>query len=389
MTGTVKTKNKYQQDTGPVDLRIGKVVGKRWQIIAKLGEGGCGSVYKVRDIRTMAKAALKAESNFIAGGSVLKLEVQILKRLQGRRYVAQLLRSAKKALYSYMVMTLFGHSLNSLLKRCNHCSTSTQIRVGVNILYGIKQLHEVGFVHRDIKPANLAVGRRGKEVRIIHILDFGLAREFILNNSAGFVEIRPPRSRALFRGTIHYCSTNTHARKEQGRADDLWSMLYVLAEMKGPLPWDKVRGDDQIGNVKRATSDSDLFHHSPEELIDASPHVRSLDYFSRPDYHFIYRKLAEVMSKRNYKQVFIVHLFSDPFDWEKENPPHQQNIRHKSKPKSRPSTESRSTESKKATSIGDTQQKAFRCATPRSQGTTDSEEDLFQEADFEKNELGF
>ncbi|VDM42001.1 unnamed protein product [Toxocara canis] len=374
LSGDADHASRDQQDTGPVDLRIGKVVGKRWQIIAKLGEGGCGSVYKVRDIRTMAK---------------------ILKRLQGRRYVAQLLRSAKKALYSYMVMTLFGHSLNSLLKRCHHCSTSTQIRVGVNILYGIKQLHEVGFVHRDIKPANLAVGRRGKEVRIIHILDFGLAREFILNNSAGFVEIRPPRSRALFRGTIHYCSTNTHARKEQGRADDLWSMLYVLAEMKGPLPWDKVRGDDQIGNVKRATSDSDLFHHSPEELIDANvlfqiaAHVRSLDYFSRPDYHFIYRKLAEVMSKRNYKQVFIVHLFSDPFDWEKENPPHQQNIRHKSKPKSRPSTESRSTESKKATSIGDTQQKAFRCATPRSQGTTDSEEDLFQEADFEKNELGF
>uniref|UniRef100_A0A914R119 Protein kinase domain-containing protein n=1 Tax=Parascaris equorum TaxID=6256 RepID=A0A914R119_PAREQ len=101
-------------------------------------------------------------------------------------------------------MTLYGHSLNFLLRRCRCCSTSTQVRVGINILYGIKQLHEVGFVHRDIKPANLAVGRR----------------------------------------TVHYCSTNTHARKEQGRADDLWSMLYVLAEMKGPLPWDRIRCAD-------------------------------------------------------------------------------------------------------------------------------------------------
>uniref|UniRef100_A0A914ZJJ9 Protein kinase domain-containing protein n=2 Tax=Parascaris univalens TaxID=6257 RepID=A0A914ZJJ9_PARUN len=369
-------------DAGPIDLRIGKIVGKRWQIIEKLGEGGCGSVYKVQDIHTMAKAALKAESNCIAGGSVLKLEVQILKRLQGRRYVAQLLQSAKRTLYSYVVMTLYGHSLNFLLRRCRCCSTSTQVRVGINILYGIKQLHEVGFVHRDIKPANLAVGRRGKEVHVIHILDFGLAREFILNNSAGNVEIRPPRSRALFRGTVHYCSTNTHARKEQGRADDLWSMLYVLAEMKGPLPWDRIRGDEQIGRVKSETSDAELFQGSPEELIDIAAHVRTLGYLSRPDYHFIYRKLADVMCKGRYK-------FSDPFDWEEDKFTHRKNSRIKSRVRSRASNENRSAELKNPTSKEDATNGILADLTPQSDRSTDSEEDLFQEADFKKNELGF
>ncbi|VBB29779.1 unnamed protein product [Acanthocheilonema viteae] len=61
---------------GPQDLEKGLIVGKRWRIIDKLGEGGCGAVYKVEDIQTFAKAALKAESNFVQGGSVLKLEVQ-------------------------------------------------------------------------------------------------------------------------------------------------------------------------------------------------------------------------------------------------------------------------------------------------------------------------
>lgn len=88
---------------GPQHLEKGLIVGKRWRIIDKLGEGGCGAVYKVEDIQTFAKvsdwyvarrlvwkkrkerriwkifqAALKAESNFVEGGSVLKLEVQVL-----------------------------------------------------------------------------------------------------------------------------------------------------------------------------------------------------------------------------------------------------------------------------------------------------------------------
>ncbi|KHN84051.1 Putative serine/threonine-protein kinase K06H7.1 [Toxocara canis] len=230
-------------EDGPVELEIGKICGKRWKIIDKLGEGGCGSVYKVQDIHTMAKAALKAESNFVAGGSVLKLEVEILKRLDGRRYVAQLLQAAKKAEYSYMVMTLFGQSLNTLLRRIHECSVSTQVRVGINILYGLKQLHEVGYVHRDIKPANLAIGRRGQETRIIHMLDFGLAREYVIR-SDGTVKMRIPRTGTLFRGTTRYCSANAHTRSEQGRPDDLWSMVYVLAEMRGPLPWDRVRYSD-------------------------------------------------------------------------------------------------------------------------------------------------
>lgn len=42
---------------GPQHLEKGLIVGKRWRIIDKLGEGGCGSVYKVEDIQTFAKVS--------------------------------------------------------------------------------------------------------------------------------------------------------------------------------------------------------------------------------------------------------------------------------------------------------------------------------------------
>jgi len=299
----------FNEEAGPVDLPLGKTVGRRWKVIDKLGEGGCGAVYLVEDTKNKSRAAMKAESNFVAGGSVLKLEVQVLKRMVGRKFVAQLISSGKKERYSYMVMTLFGASLSRLFKQCKReFSVSTQVRLGMQILYGLKQLHEVGYIHRDIKPANLAVGRKGPEARMVHLLDFGLAREYVLRNE-GKVEIRRPRENTLFRGTTKYCSANTHSRSEQGRPDDLWSMMYVLAEMRGALPWDHLREKKEIGKIKNLTSDEALLARSPPEMLLIAEHLRSLDYYKRPDYQLIFDILVQIMNKYNIQ-------YSDPFDWE-------------------------------------------------------------------------
>jgi predicted Ser/Thr protein kinase len=88
---------------GLVELPPGKIFRKRYRVIGRIGEGGCGVVFLVEDIVNRTKAALKAESRFVIGGSVLKLEVQVLKRLQGRKFVPQLISSGKKQNYSYMV----------------------------------------------------------------------------------------------------------------------------------------------------------------------------------------------------------------------------------------------------------------------------------------------
>ncbi|XGW17041.1 hypothetical protein V3C99_002010 [Haemonchus contortus] len=300
-------------DAGPVQLPKGKIVGQRWRIIKKLGEGGCGSVYKVQDIKNHnAEAALKAESNFVAGGTVLKLEVQILNRLKGRPHVPQLIHSGKKETYCYMVMTLLGDTLSTLQRRTGRISSvSTQTRVGINVLFGVKQIHDVGFVHRDLKPANVAVGQvNTPEYRFLHILDFGLAREFIVRGEDKKLQMRRPRPRALFRGTTRYCSVNTHDKGEQGRVDDLWSVLYMLAEMRGRLPWANLRDKKDICESKRSTTHERLLGNSPVHLVKFARHLDTLNYYSHPNYAYIFNQFMEIMKAGKFNR------FTDPFDWE-------------------------------------------------------------------------
>ncbi|VDL68793.1 unnamed protein product, partial [Nippostrongylus brasiliensis] len=184
------------------------------------------------------KAALKAEYNR-ANREVLKIEALILRRLEGRPFFPQILQSGRKTLYSYIVMTLLevSNDLIALRNKCNElllfrkvgkvCTISTQIRLGINMLYGLKQLHDIGFIHRDLKPANMALGLRGTPAqRFIHYFDFGLSREYIILDTDGRRKMRRPRAKAHFRGTVRYCSANALERGEQGRPDDLWALIY-------------------------------------------------------------------------------------------------------------------------------------------------------------------
>ncbi|KAI6203690.1 hypothetical protein M3Y94_00585600 [Aphelenchoides besseyi] len=297
-------------DEGPVDLPVGKIVSKRWMILKKIGEGGCGSVYIVQDRETKKKYALKAESNFTTAGAVLKLEVEILRRLGGKRKnFGQLIHAGKRVNYSYMVMTLFGPSLSKLLHRLKRpCSISTQTRIGIQLLHCIKTLHELGYIHRDVKPSNLAIGRHGSATRVIFMLDFGLAREFVRREN-GRVLMRRPRAETLFRGTTRYCSINTHNHNDQSRVDDLWSMMYVLIELRGALPWQNFKDKKEVLRIKSTTSDAQLLFNSPVKLLNIINHLRTLNYFTRPNYFFIYRCLLDIMNDGNFK-------WTAPYDWE-------------------------------------------------------------------------
>ncbi|XP_072193504.1 tau-tubulin kinase 2 isoform X2 [Excalfactoria chinensis] len=292
----------------PDILTVGILVKERWKVLRKIGGGGFGEIYDALDLLTRENVALKVESAQ-QPKQVLKMEVAVLKKLQGKDHVCRFIGCGRNDRFNYVVMQLQGRNLADLRRSQSRgtFTISTTLRLGRQILESIESIHSVGFLHRDIKPSNFAMGRFPSTCRKCYMLDFGLARQF--TNSCG--DVRPPRAVAGFRGTVRYASINAHRNREMGRHDDLWSLFYMLVEfVVGQLPWRKIKDKEQVGSIKERYEHRLMLKHLPQEFNTFLDHISNLDYFTKPDYQLLMSVFDNSM------KTFGV-IESDPFDWEK------------------------------------------------------------------------
>lgn len=302
-------------------LQPGHVVKERWKVQKKIGGGGFGEIYEVVDLTSNELVALKVESSR-QPKQVLKMEVAVLKKLQGHEHVCRFIGCGRNDRFNYVVMQLQGKNLAELRRAQPRgaFSLSTTLRLGLQILKAIESIHEVGFLHRDIKPSNFSMGRLPTNCRTVYMLDFGLARQYTTANG----EVRTPRTAAGFRGTVRYASLNAHKNKEMGRHDDLWSLFYMLVEfVNGQLPWRKIKDKEQVGLMKEKYDHRLLLKHLPSDLKQFLEHIQSLQYADKPDYEMLASILDRCLKRRGVKDT-------DAFDWEKSTLI-QENVHHNPK----------------------------------------------------------
>ncbi|XP_072381782.1 tau-tubulin kinase homolog Asator isoform X2 [Diabrotica undecimpunctata] len=289
-------------------LQPGHVVKERWKVVKKIGGGGFGEIYEGLDLITREQVALKVESAR-QPKQVLKMEVAVLKKLQGKEHICRFIGCGRNDRFNYVVMQLQGRNLAELRRAQPRAafSLSTTLRLGLQILKAIESIHSVGFLHRDIKPSNFSMGRLPYNCRKVYMLDFGLARQY--TTATG--EVRAPRAAAGFRGTVRYASINAHKNREMGRHDDLWSLFYMLVEfVNGQLPWRKVKDKEQVGLMKEKYDHRLLLKHLPSDLKQFLDHIQSLEYADKPDYQMLISLFERCMKRRGVKET-------DPYDWEK------------------------------------------------------------------------
>ncbi|CAD6195525.1 unnamed protein product [Caenorhabditis auriculariae] len=267
-----------------------------------MGRGGYGVVYEVALIEDpKQRFACKAEKMDNKNSLQVEWKLMSILKEKGSKHALQGVEIGRHVGVNFIVMDLLGPTLSDLRRRTTSRTLtlfSTTV-VAIQMFDAIREIHDVGYVHRDVKPSNFAIGLLGssKEI-IVHIIDFGISRN-IYKITDGAKQLRKPRKRVPFRGTMQYCSLNVHNRVDQGPHDDLWSWLYTTVELLlGDLPWHGL--EQEQTRLAKAARQDELLEKCPEELRFIRGHLDALAINKAPLYEEIRETLASIFFKNKF-----------------------------------------------------------------------------------------
>ena len=218
----------------------GMLIAERYRIIALLGRGGMGEVFRADDLSLGQSVALKFLPQSMTDEFTLERfrnEVRIARRISHPN-VCRVYDIGQADEHVFLSMEYVdGEDLSSLLRRIGRLPSDKAIEIARKICAGLAAAHDKGVLHRDLKPSNIMLDGRGEAL----IMDFGLA---------GVAhEIEDVRS-----GTPAYMAPEQLSGKEVTARSDIYSLGLVLYELfTGKAAF---RGDtrEEIVRVRRDTA---------------------------------------------------------------------------------------------------------------------------------------
>src|SRR5271165_5980819 len=198
----------------------GAVLAERYRIIALLGKGGMGEVYRASDLKLGQPVALKFLPQTTARNPQLlarfHAEVRIARQVSHPN-VCRVYDIGEVDGVTFLSMEYVdGEDLRSLLRRIGRLPPDKALEIARKLCAGLAAAHDKGVLHRDLKPANIMIDGRGQ----VLIADFGLAA------LAGQLEGAHVQD-----GTPAYMAPEQLAGKEVSVRSDLYALGLVFHEM--------------------------------------------------------------------------------------------------------------------------------------------------------------
>lgn len=229
---------------GP-DPMIGRTIVDRFTVIAKVGEGGMGAVYRATQRGMDREVAIKVLLGDVARNeSVVRrfhLEALAISKLRHPNTIQIYDFGETDDGLLYIAMEyLEGTSLHGLLEFEGVLSARRAVRIARQMGRSLREAHQKGIVHRDLKPDNVFLISLGEERDFVKVLDFGVAKLREADGKGGTVT----KTGTIF-GTPRYMSPEQARGKTVDVRSDLYAIGVMLFQMlTGRVPFD---ADNQLG----------------------------------------------------------------------------------------------------------------------------------------------
>src|SRR5262245_66054947 len=143
----------------------GAMIAGRFRVVALLGRGGMGEVYRAEDLRLRETVALKLLPAELAedaeARSRLEQEVRLARRVTHPHVCRVFDVVDTDGALALCMEFVDGEDLASLLRRVGHLPAQRALHVARQIVLGVSAIHRQGLLHRDLKPTNVMIDGRG------------------------------------------------------------------------------------------------------------------------------------------------------------------------------------------------------------------------------------
>ncbi|MFI5179704.1 MAG: serine/threonine-protein kinase, partial [Vicinamibacterales bacterium] len=208
----------------PAGSRLGQ-----YEVIAAIGAGGMGEVYRARDAKLNRDVAIKVLPEGLARDpaalSRFEREAQAVAALSHPNILAIYDFGSAQGITFAVTELLEGDTLRARMAD-GALTTRKAIDFGVHIVRGIAAAHERGIIHRDLKPENIFITKDG----VVKILDFGLAKAAQAPAAPAETQLAADTTPGTVLGTVGYMSPEQVRGLAVDHRTDIFSFGAILYE---------------------------------------------------------------------------------------------------------------------------------------------------------------